>query len=510
MVSDGKVFSRRALLAGAAAFASTPVLARAPARSLFPHPRPNDAPRLAALAPAARPALLSATLSEVLAQSGLSGSTAVIALDARTGAVIESHRPDLRLPPASTAKAVTALYAANTLGLGHRFVTRVLARGGSIQNGVLNGDLVLRGGGDPVLQTEDLARLADELLQRGLRRVDGRFIVEHGALPTLSHIDRSQPDQAGYNPGLSGINLNFNRVHFGWEVRNGRAALTLDARSEREQPPVSMIEIRAVSRDLPVYSYRESGGIERWSVAASALGRSGSRWLPVRQPAQYAGDVFRALLRARGCQVPQARIARSGQGGAVLAEHYSAPLNSVLRGMLRYSTNLTAECVGLSASARAGASVRSLSASAQSMNRWAAQAHGADGLDFEDHSGLDDGSRISPRAQAQFMRSALREGSLPTLLRDHAMRDEDGRPIRNHPISVQAKTGTLNFVSALSGYAQRQGGSQIVFSILSADLDRRRAIRDADGERPRGTRSWNRRARALQQSLIERWTAGQA
>ncbi|MBN8194762.1 D-alanyl-D-alanine carboxypeptidase, partial [Bacillus sp. NTK074B] len=75
------------------------------------------------------------------------------------------------------------------------------------------------------------------------------------------------------------------------------------------------------------------------------------------------------------------------------------------------------------------------------------------------------------------------------------------------PVQVHAKTGTLNFVSALAGYAQPRGGREIVFAIVSADMARRRAIRDEDSERPPGARSWTARARNLQQTLIERWSA---
>jgi D-alanyl-D-alanine carboxypeptidase/D-alanyl-D-alanine-endopeptidase (penicillin-binding protein 4) len=510
MVTDRVILSRRALLTGLAASAAGPALASPPTRSLFPVARPagleTPAPQPVAVSgPIRRPG---AGLEDLLARSGLSGETALIALDAETGEIIEEHRANLLLPPASTAKAVTTLYALQILGAEHRFVTRVVAQGGSIDDGTLRGDLVLRGGGDPVLQTSDLARLADELIERGLRRVEGRFLVDEGALPTIRQIDPTQPVQAGYNPSISGINLNFNRVHFAWEVREGRASLSMDARSNVEVPAVSVIDIRAASRDLPVYTHDLSPQRERWTVAASALRTSGSRWLPVRRPGAYAGDVLRALLLSRGCRLPEPEVARAASGGAVLAEVRSGAMTEILRDMLRYSTNLTTECVGLSASVGAGHSVRSLEQSAARMNAWARTAYGAEGFRFIDHSGLGDGSRVAPRAMAQYLRSAWREGILPGLLRDHPMRDAQGQAQANHPVSVQAKTGTLNFVSALAGYAQPRGGRPIVFSIISADLHRRRAIADDDSEQPAGTRTWTRRARSLQQDLLERW--GQA
>lgn len=507
MLTNRSLINRRNVLSGLIASAAMPALANAPLRSPFPPARPGVIETLepAALGPIRRP---SGGLQELLAQARLSGETGLIALDAETGEVIEEHRANLLLPPASTAKAVTSMYALRSLGPEYRFVTRILAQGGTIEGGTLRGDLILRGGGDPVLQTSDLARMADELIERGLRRVEGRFLVDATALPTIRQIDPTQPVQAGYNPGISGLNLNFNRVHFAWEVAAGRATLSMDARSDREIPPVSVIDIRAVSRDVPVYTHELRAQRERWTVAGSALRTSGSRWLPVQRPAEYAGDVLRALLQARGCRVPEPSVANAPQGGAILAEHQSTTLVSILRGMLRYSTNLTAETVGMAATLNNGHRVQSLQSSAAQMNAWEQQAYGARGLAFVDHSGLGEGSRLSARAMASYMLSARREGILPGLLRDHPMRDAQGRQQSGHPIAVQAKTGTLNFVSALAGYAQPRGGRPIVFSIMSADLPRRRAISDDESERPAGTRTWTNRARALQQDLIERW--GQA
>lgn len=505
MTNHRSAVTRRSVLAGLLASAAAPAMANAPSRSLVPPARPGSLADQAALAqteaPRPRP---TGSLADLLDRAGISGETALIALDAETGAVIEEHRADLRLPPASTAKALTTMYALHALGAEHRFVTRVESRGGTIRNGTLAGDLILRGGGDPTLQTEGLARLADELIERGLRRVEGRFVVDDSALPAIAAIDPDQPVSAGYNPALSGLNLNFNRVYFGWDVAGGQTHLSMDARSDREVPPVSVIDIRAAQRDLPVYTHDIRGGQEHWTVAASALGRTGSRWLPVRQPGVYSGDVFRALLAARGCHLPEARRATAPQG-AVLAEVRSDPLSSVLREMLRFSTNITAECVGLAASLRQGGRPRGLHVSAEQMNAWLADRYGASGLALVDHSGLEDGSRLSPRAMATYLMAARREGILPNLLREHPMRSEDGQVLRNPPVEVHAKTGTLNFVSALAGYAQPRGGRPMVFSIISADMGARRRIRDDDSERPAGTRAWTGRARGLQQDLIERW-----
>lgn len=494
---------RRGVLLGLAATLALPghpLQARAPASSPIPPPRPlRGAPSLVAPAPVqARP------VEALLARANLGGVTGFAAIDTATGDVIDAHLPDDLVPPASVAKAPTALYALHGLGVEHRFTTR-LRTSGTIAGGVLAGDLVLEGGGDPTLQTDHLAALARALVAQGLRRVDGRFLVDDGALPRIDAIDAGQPVQAGYNPAIGGLNLNFNRVHFGWSTRGGAARLALDARSDTEVPPVSVIRIAAADRAQPVYTHTVSDTVEDWTVARPALGRDGSRWLPVRRPAIYAGDVLRALLAARGCTVPAPQVGRAA-GGAVLAEHRSDTLTAVMRDMLRFSTNIVAEATGLAASLQQGP-VRDLAASGARMSDWLTARYGVRGLSFADHSGLGESTRVSAGAMARLFVAARAEGLLPALLRDHPLRDAQGREVPGHPVQVRAKTGTLNFVSGLGGYAQAPGGREIAFAIFSADLPRRARIAEADRDRPPGARDWAGRARALQQGLIERWAA---
>lgn len=489
--------SRRAFLGGAlASVAGTSAFALAPEVSLRPLMRPGDLFRQAV-----------PTVSDLLSEADLGGQVGFAVADAFTGEMLEVHHPLRGMPPASVAKAITCAYALDRLGPGHRFRTRLEADG-AINNGRLEGDLWLVGSGDPVLDTNALATMASDLRELGLREVTGRLMVADGALPNVFEIDTSQPDHVGYNPAISGLNLNFNRVHFEWQRNGSGYDISLDARSETLRPAVRTARMDVAERSVPVYTYAQVEGRDHWTVARGALGNSGARWLPVRKPTDYLVDVFQTLARSNGIVLNEVAYSNAVPPDAlVIVEHVSPPLDEMLRGMMRWSTNLTAEVMGLSATQAGGVQPESLSHSASEMNVWMRGRLGARQASFVDHSGLGDQSRVRPQDMTQALVSAGGNGLLRRLMRDIPMRDANGSPMADHPIDVVAKTGTLNFVSTLAGYATTPGGRHLAFTVFCGDIDRRAALSEAERERPPGARTYNRRAKRLQQALIERWSA---
>lgn len=488
-------FSRRWLLGALLAGAALPACANAPERSKRPMARTSTA----SVAAAPRAAASSPGAAALIEAARLGGRVSCAVVDMRSGVLLEAVAPHEPQPPASVAKAVTALYALDRLGEGHRFATRLIATG-PVSGGRIAGDLVLSGTGDPTLTTDALGDLAAALKARGVQGITGRFLVHGAALPQLPLIDPEQPEHVGYNPAISGLNLNYNRVHFQWSRAQGGWAVRMDARADRFVPDVRMARMRVVDRDRPVYTYSTSGTVEDWTVASRALGNGGSRWLPVRRPDLYAGEVFQTLARAQGIALPDAQAVGRISGGAVLAEVTSPPLRTVARDMLRWSTNLTAEVLGLSASGESG-----LTVSGARMAEWAAGHYGMQAA-FVDHSGLGVGSRATAAGMARALAQAG-AGPLRPILRDFTMRDAQGREMRNHPLKVAAKTGTLNFVSGLGGYVTTPGGRDLAFAIFAADLPRRAGLAATERERPAGGREWTGRARGMQSRLLERWAA---
>ncbi|WP_189370098.1 D-alanyl-D-alanine carboxypeptidase/D-alanyl-D-alanine endopeptidase [Tateyamaria omphalii] len=490
-----RTISRRLFLSALASSTASAALAAPPTASLRPQARGGNHFKKAIADP-----------QDIIAKAKLGGRVCYAVADARTGTKLEGGNAKVGAPPASVAKAVTALYALGVLGHAHRFSTRVVATGG-VSGGVVQGDLVLVGGGDPTLDTNALAGLAAALKAKGILGVQGDFKVADGLFPTVPTIDKEQPDHVGYSPALSGIALNFNRVHFEWKRQGSAYNVTMDARSDRYRPDVAIARMQVSERRAPVYTYSDGGRTDNWSVARGALGNGGARWLPVRKPALYAGDVFQTLARSQGVVLKNPKVVSRIPQGTTLATHQSEDLRTILRDMLRFSTNVTAEMVGMAATVKRSGRPSSLRASASEMNRWANAALGTAKMRLVDHSGLGGDSEMTADDMVTALVKARQNNILRPILKAIPMLDEQRRAIKNHPIEVHAKTGTLNFVSGLAGYMTARDGTEMAFAIFAADEATRARIPRANRERPQGARSWNRRAKAMQQQLIERWGA---
>lgn len=492
------------------------LLADAPLRTSPPPERPGTLElEQDPLAPA--PLETGRDLMERLVLSGYAG-WALADLD--TGEVLDSHQPDRSFAPASVAKLPTALFALDALGVDHRFETRLVAIG-PVEGGLLRGDLVLRGGHDPELDTDTLAPLAKALSDAGITGVRGRFIVDTNGGVRVPQIDPNQPVDVAYNPGVSALNLNFNRVFLRWgpQVRSqgtDARGVALSAKAERLEMPVETVRARVRSRRGYPFAHQLADTGEVWDLSNRALTGSGARWLPVKQPELYAGDVLRALARSRGIRLPRPEFGRPA-GSAVpwlLARRESRLLPTILSDMLKFSTNLTAEVVGTAAAIESGARPETLAQSAAVMNAWAGKLSGAlpgdPRLRFVNHSGLTTLSRVSPARMVQFLVAATRiphgpilgTSDLPgpgaLLLRPYSVAIDDD-PLDLSRVEIRAKTGTMDKIRGLAGYIRAANGRRMAFAIFANDLGNR-------GQARRGIdRGWMNRARNFERSLIRIW-----
>ncbi len=466
----------------------------APLRVEFPQLRPVSEP-----AKVARPA--NDVLDALIQKTTSLPESAAALIDINSGEILEVYRADALMTPASVTKVITTLYGFASLGKEFQFRTKITTTG-PLVNGIVQGDVVLVGGGDPVLDTDELAKMADELQDAGIKGVTGRFLYDASALPRLFQIHDSQPAHVVYNPAISGLNANFNRVFFEWNLDAVDEALELQGRAANNRPRSNVVSIEQVSRGAPVFEFVQDAARDHWTVAVSALRKPGGRWLPVRDPGLYTADLLRTLARERGINLPTPQAGQAPIDAPSVALFERRSLQLLVRGMLHFSTNLTAEVIGLTASdKRAG-----LRASAFAMTEWVKATYGVQAMQFADHSGLSPDNIMSAGDMASVMASAAKQGDLDGILRRYFVSAKDGRKEAAPNVEIRAKTGSLNFVRGLSGVIKGTNGRQLAFAIFSRDAEKR-AKADHRLERPRGARTFANRASVLEQAILRRWLA---
>ncbi|MEO1331540.1 MAG: D-alanyl-D-alanine carboxypeptidase [Pseudomonadota bacterium] len=505
-------------VAGGPAWADT-----APAGAEEPRLRPSDlgpAPRTAS-APALRPdtnALMrraqeaiakAPTLrGEALPASPRSGAVGYAVRDVASGKLLEARDEHALFIPASLTKTPTALYALTVLGDGQRYRTSVYGLG-PVVDGRLRGDLTLVGSGDPTLDTGDLVDLVKALKALGITEVSGQFLYDAAALPTEPQIEPGQPVHAAYNPSISGLNLNFNRVLMRWErLKDGEYDLNLFAHAQRWSAPAANVLGGLLAPDeTGIFRHRRDGdGDESWEVSSKVLGRKGSRWLPIQGPGRYAAVAFQTVAAELGVTLPAPKTGGVAPGAKELAAVESEPLREIVRDMLKFSTNLTAEAVGLAASKSRGGGDLSLSSSAAQMSLWTAQTFQtrAGAMKFVNHSGLTSASRASPAAMTELLIQA-RQGDprFAKLMPKHRVKGVTGGDVR-------AKTGTMYYARGLSGFLVCDNGVEVAFTFMHSDDAKRSELDETmDPEStyvPAAARNWLGRARRIERGLLGRWS----
>lgn len=436
-----------------------------------------------------------------------SGSVGYLLFDPDSGRALEEQAADTAFIPASVAKLPTVAAALALLGPDHRFATRLLGTG-PLEGGVLRGDLILQGGGDPALATEGLLQLLGALGTAGVRQVEGRFLYDTTLLPELAEIDSGQPWAAPYNTGVGALSLNYNRALLNWRrggTPAGPDALTV---ADAGRLPLDSVTVRpmAVGGGFPLLP----DGVDRWLMAPPSSGEAGGAWVPVARPGLAAAMLFRRLAADAGIALPAPVVGRAAggaaSGAAALAVLDSLPLAELARGLLRHSNNLSAEVIGLAASRRLDPSATTLDRSAGLLQRWLTrQPVGAmnwSGLRLANHSGLGTGSRATPRQMAALLRAG------GPALWDLLPGEEDGKAL---PPGVHAKSGTLAYVKGLAGLLTAASGRRLGFVLFIADPARRAAMDAALDRRvtatPAEARAWAAGARRLQGEILERWVS---
>lgn len=399
---------------------ANPTVARTPVLSA------RRAPELV-LAADRDPALVR-TLDEIIAD-GPPDTCASVQVDGRS---IYAHQDSLPVPPASNQKLLTAQLALDLLGADYRYTTTV--KSPEPVDDTVAGDLVLVGGGDPVLATKDyvahfddpatvstpMERLADRIVAKGVRHVTGSVVG-----------DESRYDSARDVPSWPDRYLEQNQLG-----------------------PLSALIVNGSLRSFPEHFSEET--------------RTTST--PADNPPAFAAETFTNLLRDRGVRVDGApRTGRASAGDKLLAAVTSPPLSGIVRQMLTQSDNQIAELLVKEIGFRKGGA--GTTQAGVTVLRDAVNGLGlpTEGVVIKDGSGLDHDDRLTCALVGKLLAEAGADSAVGNGLavagRSGTLRDRFvDSPAKGHLV---AKTGTLDDVTALSGFARSLHGPTLTFAYIA-------------------------------------------
>jgi D-alanyl-D-alanine carboxypeptidase/D-alanyl-D-alanine-endopeptidase (penicillin-binding protein 4) len=426
------------------------------------------------------------------------GEWGLLIADAESGETLYEQNADKYFVPASNMKLFTTALALAKLGPEYRFHTTLETGGAISSEGVLAGDLALVGRGDPNLsnrkfpyelkeefdgpQEKALAELADALLAKGVKEISGDVIGDDSYFPRERYPNGWEIDDMvwEYGAAISAIVVNDNTV-----------ALTLTP-GEQAGSPVQAVVTPAtpdftVENDLTTsaadvksdLTLMREPGANFVTVKGSLPAKSAPRKLvlAIEEPAQHAAVLLKRLLEERGIRVGGVARARhdhaeSGGDPVVLAEHVSVPLGDAVKLINKISQNLHTEMLLRTAARQSG-----LWAATDEMMKVPADFYATAGIPpgdviQTDASGLSRRDLVTPRAIVTLLSFARKQSwfetyyaSLPVAGTDGTLEDR----MKNTPAvgRIHAKTGSVEHVRTLSGFAETPSGRRLIFSFLS-------------------------------------------
>ena len=442
----------------------------------------------------------------------------IFVTDAATGETLCNLNADGLFTPASNAKIFATAFAFATLGSDYTFRTTIETSAQLDANGRLRGDLSLVGRGDPDLSNRKLpfvqkverdgpadkiiAELADAVVTRGVKRIDGDIIGDDRYFSYDPYPEGWTTGDLYFSFGapISAIALNDNIITV--EIRPGER---LDDPAQISFEPSAGYETfgheiaTAPSASKPKFSVVREPGVKPILLRGSIpLGSAPVKIdLALQEPAEYTAALLKKLLEARGVVISGSARAQHGppperqaDGGnvltpapvppapppgnppLVLAEHKSLPLIESIRLLNKISQNLHAELL-LRTIAREKAGIGTTDAGIELEKQFLRAAGIADGdAVLVDGSGLSRQNLVTPRAVVQMLAYASQQpwgesfrSTLPIAGEDGTLEDRmKGTPAAGR---LRAKTGSLEHVRGISGYATTLHGENLVFSMFT-------------------------------------------
>ena len=426
-------------------------------------------PLLAGAQPRLPPEVQQALQRAKLPEEALS----VVLEEAGSGRSLVAWQEQRLVNPASLSKLVTTFAALDRLGPAWTWRTPVWLLG-ELRDGVLQGDLVLRGSGDPTLVLERLWLLLRRVQQLGVREIRGDVVLDRSAfaLPDTDPGEFDGEPLRPYNVRPDALLLNFKSVTYGFvpEAGGGRVRVTQTPGLAGGEPDRSVPALPGPCSDwrsglkatfAPEVGARFTGG---YPTACGEL-----TW-PVADPAprSYNARLIEALWREMGGQLSgRVRDGAAPPDRPPSFEWSSPPLAEVVRDINKHSNNVMAQQLFLSLALHSGTSPVTWDGARGTLRTWLDARLGAAAtaeVVLDNGAGLSRDARLPPALLARLLQQAWGSPVMPELLASLPVSAIDGTLRRAQIPAGRAhlKTGSLRDVAGVAGYLLSDSGRRYV------------------------------------------------
>lgn len=415
-------------------------------------------------------------------------SVGICVLDLATGETVAEYCPDQSLVTASTMKVVTAASALYSLGPDFAFSTKVYVTGNIDNKGVLHGNLVVQGGGDPTLGSKHFAdrtslpdSIAALLSEAGIKKIEGAIITDTSLIPFPPCVATWQVEDLAwdYGAGCFGlcyadnvVTVTFNTSKSG----SGEATVRPWYPELKVNNQVTMYPKRDMPgrEDISVLVDYATPSLTLWGQAAINSGLC-SRTFANPAPHLLLKQDIAQTLAYQGITIGTKEITYKASDRQLIMDYPSPPLSDILLSMLTRSDNLFAEMIlrAIGINCGKGASIDECIDAVTAM--WREKELDTSALFMKDGSGLSRNGRASARFLCELLlcvqadSSALgiemvsllpvvgESGTVARLLKDSQLKGQ-----------VALKSGSMNGVHCYAGYYPAQEPEYAVAILVNA------------------------------------------
>ena len=411
-------------------------------------------------------------MRQALRQAQVPASAVSVVVQPLDGATTRlAHRENEAMNPASVMKLFTTYAGLQLLGPEHVWRTRVYTTG-PVQGGVLQGSLVVQGGGDPKLVLERAQALVAEIQARGVRRMQGDIVLDNSVFDVSPRSEAFDDEPLRpYNVGPDGLLMNFKSVIYRFvpDTARGRARVL-------SEPPLAGLEAPAELplKDGPCNDWRSALRADfqaplRPVFAGGYPASCGERQWPVAfaAPDEFAPRMLQALWTQGGGELGgRVRSGKLPAQSRLLLEHASLPLRDIIADINKMSNNVMAQQLFLTLSAEMGAPGRFEASRLRLARWWRERFSGQFTPVLENGSGLSRTERSTAAALNELLRQARQGQEAEAFVQSLAVAGVDGTVQRmkermpQSPVIGRAwlKTGSLRDVASVAGYVQGESG----------------------------------------------------